>query len=164
MILYERADDEIREINAFVEPPCLHSGEAYSSPKISPIDSVTMFMQLSLVELITHLDNSDSAEIFSQPKTTFTVQDWQSAHWQFNWSLRVQIEGTVRKLSAALSSEQWSKGHAPLANRSLQEYVIALDRLRSYGEYCVEGVQQVNALMSIEETRRAMQQSDSIRR
>jgi hypothetical protein len=157
-------DDDIREIIAFVEPPCLHGGEAVSSPKVSPIDLVTKFTQLSLVELITHLDNVDSFEIFSLPKTSLTVQNWQLDHWQLNWSLRVQTEGTVRKLSAALSSEQWSKGHAPLANKSLQEYVIVLDRLRSYGEYIGEGVQQVNASMSVEETRRAMQQSDSIRR
>jgi hypothetical protein len=51
-----------------------------------------------------------------------------------------------------------------LAEKLLQEYCISLNRLRSQGEYVSEGAQQISALTSIEETRRGMQQADSIRR
>jgi hypothetical protein len=91
------------------------------------------------------------------------VGHWQSGHWESYWSDRVRVETTVHNLSAALASKQWLKGHAPLAKRLLQEYNIILDRSRSQGEYIREGVQQINTVTSIEETRRGIQQSDSVR-
>ena len=65
----------------------------------------------------------------------------QPEPWESYWSVRVMIEAAVRSLSAALASEQWSKGHAPLANMLLQEYNIILDRSRSQGEYIRERIQ-----------------------
>jgi hypothetical protein len=147
----------------------LAGDEAVSNPKLPPIDLVAMILQVETLNLATEIDIEGDAvrEERSLTETTLSAQmvvgHWQSGHWESYWSDRVRVETTVHNLSAALASKQWPKGHAPLAKRLLQEYNIILDRSRSQGEYIREGVQQINTVTSIEETRRGIQQSDSVR-
>ena len=148
----------------------LQGDQAAANPVLSPIDLVAMILRIELLDLVTEIDIEDDAirEERSLIETTISaklvVGHWKSGHWESYWSNRVMIEANVRNLSAALASEEWSKGHAPLAKKLLQEYVMILHRTQSQGEYIREGVQQINALTSIEETRRGMQHSDSLRR
>jgi hypothetical protein len=173
--LYEFRSDDIQVINKLIEPlltqsSCLQGDEVMSNLKLPPIDLLAMVLQVETLNLVTKIDIEDIAirEERSLIETALSAQmvvgHWQSGHWESYWSDRVRIEAIVRNLSAALASEQWSKGHAPLAKRLLQEYNIILDRSRSQGEYIREGVQQINTVTSIEETRRGIQQSDSVRR
>jgi hypothetical protein len=176
-IFYKTGEREngIQAINNLIESSlkrysCLQGGEAMSNPKWSSIDLVATILQFELLDLVTKI--SIEVDAISEERTLtetalsaqLVVGQWESGHWQSHWGGGIRIEATVRKLSAALASEQWSKGHAPLAEKVLQEYCISLNRLRSQGEYVSEGVQQISALTSIEETRRGMQQADSIRR
>ena len=145
---------------------CLQD-EAISDLKIPPIDLVAMMLEVETIDLVTATDIQDCA-IRRRPWVKETalskqtmVEHWQPDHWESHWSERIKIEATVRNLSAALASKQWSDGHAPLAKRLLQEFYAVLDRSRSQGEYIREDVQQVHTKASIEETRK---QSDSLRR
>ena len=160
-----RVIDELGD-TLWVNSPCLRGAEAVSNPRPCPIDIVAIIVQFALVDAITKLDKLDDITgiLLSDIREQRAAQIWKSSEWQGIWRRRIRIETTIRKLSIALSSEQWSKGHAPLATELLQEYVIVLHRLRFYGEVIGESVQQSNALTSIEETRRGMQQSDSVRR
>jgi hypothetical protein len=148
--------------------PRLQGDDALSNPRFSPIDIVAMAIQFVLFGAITNLDNLDvfltsclSESIISK-KVVAPI--WKWGQWQEIWILRIQVESTIRKLRAALASEQWSKGHAPIVMDLLQEYTISLDHLRSFGGFFEEDIQQVNGMTSVEETRRGMQQADSIRR
>ncbi len=129
-----------------------------------------MVLEVETLNLVTAIDIEDDAirEERSLKDTALSkrlvVGHWQPEHRESYWSERVTIESTVRNLRAALASKQWSKGHAPLAKRLLQEFYTVLDRSRSQGEYIREGVQQINTKASIEETRKGIQQSDSVRR
>lgn len=135
-----------------------------------PIDLVAMVLEVETTDLATAIDIEDDAirEKRSLKPTSLSkrllVGHWQPEHWESYWSERIMIEATVRSLSAALASEKWSKDYAPLAKRLLQEYWTILDRSRSQGEYIREGVQQIHLKASIEETRKGIQQSDSVRR
>jgi hypothetical protein len=106
----------------------LQGDEAEPNLKLSPIDLVAMILQAETLNLVTAIDIEDDA-ITEQRFLTETalsaqmvVGHWESEHWESYWSDRVKIEATVRNLSAALASEKWSKGYAPLAKRLLQEY------------------------------------------
>ena len=129
-----------------------------------------MALEVETTDLAKAIDIEDDAirERRSLKPTALSKQlavgHWQPEHWESYWSERVTIEATVRSLTAALASEQWSRGHAPLAERLLQEFGIILNRSRSQGEYIREGVQQIHLKASIEETRKGIQQSDSVRR
>ncbi|KAK3176889.1 hypothetical protein OEA41_008215 [Lepraria neglecta] len=175
VVLYEFRSEDIQVIKKLREPlltksSCLQSDEAVSNLNLSPIDLVAMILEVETLNLVTAIDIEDDA-IRGERSLTRTalnarlvVGHWQSGHWESYWSDRVMIEATVRDLSAALASKQWSKGYAPLAKRLLQEYYTILDRSRSQGEYIREGVQQIHTKASIEETRKGIQQSDSVRR
>ena len=148
---------------------CLRRDEAIPNPKISPIDLVAMVLEVETTDLATAIDIEDVAirEKRSLKPTSLSKrsvgEQWQPEHWESYWSERVMIEAKVRSLGAALASEQWSKGHAPLTKRLLQEYYTMLNRSRSQGEYIREDVQQIHLKASIEETKKGIQQSDSIR-
>ena len=144
-----------------MQSSCLHGDGAVSNLIFPPIDLLALVIQFEPLDLVTNMDNEDDAIRAAQ---SLTEAAFSMGHWETYWSHRVAIEATVRNIRAALASEQWSKGHAPLAKRLLQEYNIILDRSRSQGDYIREGAQHINTLTSIEETRRGIQQSDSVRR
>lgn len=171
--MYEFQDIKVIEKLAkplLTKSSCLQSDEAMSNLTLPPIDLVAMILEVETLNLVTAIDIEDGAirEERSLKETALSkllvVGHWQPEHWEAYWSDRVMIEATVRNLSAALASKQWSKGHAPLAKRLLQEFYTVLDRLRTQGEYVREGVQQIHTKASIEETRKGIQQSDSVRR
>lgn len=175
VILYEFRSDDTGVIEKLVNPlltnsSCLQSEEAMSNLKLPPIDLVAMILEVETLNLVTAIDIEDDAirEERSLKETALSklmvVGHWRPEDWESYWSGRVRIEGTVRGLSAALPSKQWSKGGAPLANRLLEELRTVLDRSRIQGEYVREGVQQIHTMASIEETRKGIQQSDSVRR
>lgn len=149
---------------------CFQDDEAESNLKLSPIDLLALALQAESLNPVTAVDIENDGVVENRLVTEtvlsaqMVVGNWKSGCWECYWRDRIKVEATVRNLSAALASERWSKGHAPLAKRLLQEYHILLDRLHSQGEYIREGVQQINALSSMEETRRGVQQSDSVRR
>ena len=172
--MYQYEDLEIAPIEKLAEPlltksSCLQD-EAISNLNLSPIDLVAMILEVETLNLVTAIDIEDDAirEKRSLTKTALSKQmsagHWQPEHWESYWSERVMIEATVRNLRTALASKQWSNGHAPMATRLLQEFYAVLDRSRSQGEYIREGVQQIHTMASIEETRKGIQQSDSVRR
>ena len=127
-------------------------------------------LEVETLNLVTAIDIEDDAirEGRSLKETALgkllVVGHFRPEKWESYWSDRVRMEGTVRSLSAALASKQWSKGGARLANRLLEELRTILDRSRLQGEYVKEGVQQIHSMASIEETKKGIQQSDSVRR
>ena len=175
VILYEFRSSDTGFLEKLANPlltnsSCLQSEEAMSNLKLSPIDLVAIILEVETLNLATAIDIEDDAirEKRSLKETAISKQmvvgHWGPEEWESYWSGRVRIEGTVRSLSAALASKRWSKGGAPLANRLLEELRTILDRSRFQGEYVREGVQQINTMASIEETRKGILQSDSVRR
>lgn len=162
-------------MNKFVGPlinQSLHlPGDMASSTTTSPpIDLVAMILQVETLEMVTKIDMEDD-HIIEETSLTPTPANnplgdghWKPGHWESYWSDRVRIEATVRVLNAALASKQWTKGRPSLAELLVDEHLIILNRLQSQGDYIREGVQQINAVTSIQETRRGMKQSDSVRR
>lgn len=175
VILYEFRSNDTGVVGKLANPlltnsSCLQSEEAISNLTLPPIDLVAMILEVETLNLVTAIDIEDDRirEERSLKKTPLSelmvVGHWGPEEWESYWSGRVRIEGTVRSLSAALASKQWSKGGAPLANRLLGELRTILDRSRSQGEYVREGVQQIHTMTSIEETTKGRQQADSVRR
>lgn len=143
----------------------LQGDRAVSGLRLPPVDLVALFLQVETLKLVRWVHVVDEYIIREGSLQQLASEEQTGAgSWEACWRVRVEIETTVRNLTAALASEQWSKGGAPLAKRLLQEYNILLDQSRSQGEYVKEHLQHINTVTSIEETRRGIQQSDSVRR
>ena len=139
---------------------CLQGDEAVSALKLSPIDLVAIVLEVETPTLFAEIDQHDVIISGSYD----LKEHYLSRQWKSYWNKRIRTEATVRSLRAALASEKWSKAPATQARNLLQEYHMILDRLLTQGEYIREGVQQIQARTSIEETRKGIQQSDSVRR
>ena len=152
------------------KPSCLQSDETMSNLRSLPINLVTMILEVETLNLVTAIDIEDDNIREEHPleETAISKQmevgHWEPEHWESYWSDQVMVEAIVRNLSAALASKQWSKGHAPLTKRLLEMFHIVPDRSRSQGKYIREGVKQIHNKASIEETRKGIQQSDSVTR
>ena len=140
----------------------MYSAQSRSNPKLVPLDLVALALWIEIEILITSLDEVETQVAQNSAEDVFSYRSLEKA--EFFGFHRVQTEAIVRSLDAALKSKDWSKGHAPLAERLFQEYKIILSRLKPLSEYRRDIIQQINAKTSIEETKRGIEQSDSVRR
>ena len=135
--------------------------EAFKRPitvTLAPIEYITPLLEAAAIEFATHLDSSTVFSISggSEMETLSVVRR--------NQSNSQMLEAIIQNLSNSLSTAEWSQGPSTRAEHLLQEYIILLQSNKSLSQHTKDIIQQKSSLQSIEETKKGLQQADSVRR
>ena len=125
---------------------------------LAPIEYITPLLEAVAIQFATLLDSRTESSLSEDPGSeTLSVVIG-------NQSKSQMLESIIRNLSNGLSTTEWSQGPSTRAEHLLQEYIILLQSNKSLSQHMKDIIQQKSSLQSIEETKKGLQQADSVRR
>ncbi len=135
--------------------------EAFKRPitaTLAPIEYITPLLEAAAIEYATRLDFRRETDLSGELglEALPVVIGYQSK--------TQRLEAIIQNLSNGLSTAEWSQGPSTRAEHLLQEYIILLQSNKSLSQYTKDIIQQRSSLQSIEETKKGLQQTDSVRR
>lgn len=131
--------------------------------KISPIEYMAPLLHAAAIEFATFLDGTREHVLPIQRARE--EADSLAASWKGLQIKSLMLDGITHSLDKALQNPQWSQGLSKKRISRLHKEYIALTELhKSMGEQIRDGVQQLSALQSILETKKGLQQADSVKR
>lgn len=135
--------------------------ETYKCPTttpLAPIEYIAPLLEAAAVRFATILNGSTEASLSNAPGL-----DTLSAVLE-NHKNSQMLQGIIQNLSNGLSTAEWTQGGSTRTERLRQEYIILLQQTRSLVQHMKDTIQQKSSLQSIEETKKSLQQADSVRR
>ena len=140
----------------------LQISEQPLAEKIAPIEYMAPLLHAAAIEFATVLDEKQQFVLPRQPERG---AEGLAKSWRQLQSRSQMLDGISRSLSKALQTPEWSEGLSKKRTTRLhQEYMALTELNRSVGEQIRDTVQQMSSLQSILETKRGLQQADSVKR
>lgn len=136
--------------------------ETYKRPittVLAPIEYAAPLLQAAAIEFATHLDRS-TEEILQRMSGRF---ENLPVIFQLQRSSQM-LKYIVQNLSNSLCTAEWSQGSSTRTEQLLQEYIILSKSTKSLGQDVKDLIQQESGFLSIQETKKGLQQADSVRR
>lgn len=141
----------------------LQISERPLTEKIAPIEYMAPLLHAAAIEFATRLDRKREHVLPSQQQREEAEKLAES--WRELQTRSQMLDGVSRSLSKALRTPEWSQGLSKKRiSRLHQEYMALIELNRSVGEQIRDTVQQMSSLQSILETKRGLQQADSVKR
>ena len=130
--------------------------------KFYPIEYMTPLLHAAAVEFATYLDRKqEKLLLHAVPEA---AEDLANS-WTYLQARSLMLHGITRGLSKALQTPEWSQGLSKKRiSRLHEEYIALIELYKSIGERIREKVQQESSLQSILETKKSLQQADSVKR
>ncbi|KAL9065681.1 MAG: hypothetical protein Q9161_008067 [Pseudevernia consocians] len=125
---------------------------------LAPIEYTAPLLQAAAIEFATGLDlwTEEILQETSGLENLPTILEMQTSSQM--------LECIIQNLSNSLSTAEWSQGSSTRTEQLLQEYIILLKSTISLGQHVKDLIQQEGSLQSIKETKKGLQQADSVRR
>ena len=131
--------------------------------KISPIEYMAPLLHAAAIEFATFLDHTREHLLAFQRRRD--EADNLARSWRRSQTRSLMLDGITDSLYKALKTPQWSQGLSKKRiSRLYKEYMALTELNKSMGEHIRDSVQQLSALQSILETKKGLQQADSVKR
>lgn len=128
--------------------------------KISPIEYMAPLLHDAAIEFATILDRTRELVLPAREEAETLAGLWKDSQIR-----SLMLDGITHSLYKALETPQWSQGLSKDRISKLHEEYMALTELnKSVSEHIRDSVQQLSALQSILETKKGLQQADSVKR
>ena len=141
----------------------LRTSEQTFANTIGPIDYMAPLLEAAAMQFATDLDR-EREHLINRQGVSENAESFARS-WKDLKKSSYMLDGISRSLSNAIQTPEWFQGRSKgRVVRLHREYLALIQLNRSINEHIRDSLQQMSSLQSIVETKKGLQQADSVKR